>query len=413
MFHRVIGLTFFMLFWIVPAIILVAIIGGVLGITISPMLAVAGGIFVAVLPPFLELAGRSRRRRVALSIFSYLEQSIRISAPLPTFLAAAARSERGRLAARLRELRQFTENGVPLSQAIENSIPEINEREIGLIAVAELTGRLHSVLVRLVTDIQPPPANEDYDPGFVVSYSIMMVIVMTLAATILVAFVLPKYKDILHDFHLALPPLSAHVFTITTRAAPVMCVLLLVALILWLIRGIWTLLRGSASTSRERLNIYTQAGSMLPWFGASLRDRSLADVSRVLADGIEAGWPADAAMGQARQLALVPPVHAAVRQWADQVNAGSSLSEGARNARLPNLFVGILSAAGDEPAPALDFLARYYADRFSRLRILLRGALVPVAVLFFAGCVTAIALSMFLPLIAMINHVANLVGSVQ
>ncbi len=61
------------------------------------------------------------------------------------------------------------------------------------------------------------------------------------------------------------------------------------------------------------------------------------------------------------------------------------------------------AAAGD--AEVFRFLGRYYRSRFSRLKILARGAAVPAVVIFFGVIVAIVMLGLFLPLIVLIARV--------
>ena len=61
---------------------------------------------------------------------------------------------------------------------------------------------------------------------------------------------------------------------------------------------------------------------------------------------------------------------------------------------MPGLVVEMLvpATSGEQVADVFDFLARYYDSRFSRTRLLLRGAVIPLTVFFFAVIVTFVAL---------------------
>lgn len=76
---------------------------------------------------------------------------------------------------------------------------------------------------------------------------------------------------------------------------------------------------------------------------------------------------------------------------------------------MPGLVVGMLSAArqGEDAANVLRFLARYYRSRFSRLSAVVRGAAIPLTVLAFGVIVGLVTLSLFTPMINMIDRVAT------
>lgn len=366
---------------------------------------------LTMLPSAIEPGRRARREGIA--VLAYLEQAVRMNAPLSPMLEAAARTERGRLAWRLTNLRQMLDAGADLPDALYEEVPEVSDRAIALIEAGERSGQLTAVLGRLLAEVEPENANLDYDTRFTLAYVVMMTVAMTIVIGMLGIFVGPKFQDVLHDFHVQPPALNQWLDVISTNVGPLLGIGLLLVLIVWLGYGIWATVRRRRGAARSIWQLIGVAASNLPLIGSNWRDRSWADVCRVMADGLRAGWPADEAILQAWKLPLAPRVGHAVQQWSVAVQNGIPLAEGANVAGVPRIFRGILAGAGNQTPAALDFLARYYANRFSRVRILLRGAVVPAGVLFFAGCVVVIDLSVFLPLIEMINHMAAWVGGIK
>jgi type II secretory pathway component PulF len=136
------------------------------------------------------------------------------------------------------------------------------------------------------------------------------------------------------------------------------------------------------------------------------RDAGLAEVCALLADGLEAGMPASAALAEAARLRINAVLRGRVHDWADRVHAGQTLAAGAAGARLPKLISSMLangSAGPDGARNVFQFLARYYGSRFSRAAMLVEAAIMPVTVFFFAIIVACVALSLFLPMISMIE----------
>jgi len=66
--------------------------------------------------------------------------------------------------------------------------------------------------------------------------------------------------------------------------------------------------------------------------------------------------------------------------------------------------------AEEDAAAVFAFLSRYYASRFSRLRLLLRGAVIPAVVLLFGFLVGALALGLFLPIMNLVSSEAGFSG---
>jgi type II secretory pathway component PulF len=67
----------------------------------------------------------------------------------------------------------------------------------------------------------------------------------------------------------------------------------------------------------------------------------------------------------------------------------------------------IASGRGGDPAAAVEFLATYYAGRFSRARELIRAATVPVLALVFGGIVLFLVVAMYSPLLSLMNALSG------
>jgi len=94
-----------------------------------------------------------------------------------------------------------------------------------------------------------------------------------------------------------------------------------------------------------------------------------------------------------------------LEEWSARLTAGEGIAESARKAKMPDLFVGMLATAlsGEQAAEVMRFVARYCDARFSRTRVMIRAAAVPLMVLFFAFFVACIALAMLTPMSSLIN----------
>ena len=97
-----------------------------------------------------------------------------------------------------------------------------------------------------------------------------------------------------------------------------------------------------------------------------------------------------------------------LRAWADHAARGATLADAARAARMPRIAVEMLSAAQNatQAADVLDFLARYHASRFSRARMFLQSAGVPLMTIAFAIVVAFVAISLLAPLVSLIQNLS-------
>jgi len=366
----------------------IALLGGgdfaaVIGV-LSPLPALV----VSLLTVQSRLAFRKRRAAIVLS---YLEQAVRLNLPLPRFLTAAAASEDTVTGRRIIALRDRLELGWSISEAMEKAVPEMPRLAIALVAAAERTGHLPQTLDRLVRYNRRPPRDVT-DQAFFLTYPVAMTGTIVFIVGMIMVFVIPKYEQIMKDFHMQLPPPTLLLLDVSRVAVvyfPVIVVVLILLLLAWLAVGwIWP--------ARER-----RWSWLTGWF---TRNRDLADVCRVVADALGAALPLDAALRQAAELPIGGSMRWRMFRWASGIERGMPAADAARRARMPALIAG-LTATGEitQARETFVFLARYYGTRFRRLQELARGAAVPAMVFFFATIVATVALGLFMPIITLIT----------
>jgi type II secretory pathway component PulF len=150
----------------------------------------------------------------------------------------------------------------------------------------------------------------------------------------------------------------------------------------------------------------------VPLAGRLSRDRSMAEVCRFLADTSRAGVPLPEALEQAEGLHINTRAREQVASWRLAILAGRPVAQAAEEAGMPRLVRGFLDNAaapraggGENVANVFDFLARYYAGRFSRLWILLKAAYEPAALLLLGLLVGFVTYALFYPLVVLIEAV--------
>jgi type II secretory pathway component PulF len=177
-------------------------------------------------------------------------------------------------------------------------------------------------------------------------------------------------------------------------------------------RMLWELIpRGSTSFSPFRAITDRLAWFIPPWRTVA-RSRGFADVCHVLAEAADAGQPLDRALAEAAEACANRVLELRVRQWSQRVSAGVSMSDAARQAKMPTLLVGMLSTAQGPGGiqDVLRFLLRYYDSRYSTAMALLNGAAIPLMVVLLAFFVLTAALGLFMPLVELMNHVGGAKG---
>ncbi len=351
------------------------------------LMPVAGAVGVGGLVLITQARVGLRRRRAAV-VVAYLEQAVRTNLPLPRLLAAAGRSEPRGTADRLDAVRAELEAGRPIADAVRSAVPEVSPRAAALIAAGDRVGRLPAALHRLVAEQRHRHVEDSTERAYVTAYPVAVLSLAAFVTMLVCVFILPKFAQILHDFHAA-TPWPMRVLVGLTDVLPWEWLVLLIG-------------AGAVAASMVRGR---------RWLFAPLhRRRDMADAFRVAADATDAGEPLDAAVRLAAGLPVHAGLGAALGRWADGMAAGQTPADGARAAGLPPLVSGLVAtSAGPAVGDAVRFLARHYSARHDAALQVVRRLAVPAVAVSLGAVVTVLALAVFLPLVNLIDA-ANTFG---
>jgi type IV pilus assembly protein PilC len=147
----------------------------------------------------------------------------------------------------------------------------------------------------------------------------------------------------------------------------------------------------------------------VPWIGRVRTHRALGDVFQCAADAIESGRPIEMSLLEAGQVCGNSRVRGQIDNWVGAMSRGAPIPDAAKSAGMPQLVFGMLSTAIQTPdlAQVLRFLGRYYSTRFSRAIALLEASLVPIVAITMGFFVCWVALSIFAPMISLIQTVSS------
>jgi type II secretory pathway component PulF len=401
------GAIFREIFWIVASVILLGLLTGALSIAMAQVSAMTP--FIALLLVLaLAMVVRAVRRRQALLAVNYLEQAVRQNLPIPLMLGAAEQTETGGLRWRLGKLRTQIERGKSVSTALAITMPGTSPRTLGLIESGERLGRLGPILTRIVR--RPPIIRDDRDPTRTIYlrwYPLVMTMTLAMAGIIIVTYVIPKYKDLLHDFGIPLPPITAFIADAFVTVIPVLAVVMTIIFALVLGRTVASIFPPAAPPFDLWKWIADRVAWITPIWRGVTRNRGLADVCQVVADALDVGQPVDRALFEAAAASTNSILRRRILTWAQTVTSGVPLPDAARQAGLPALVSNMFRTAHG-PDGAHDvflFLARYYDSRHSAAAALLQGAAIPVMVGVFGTIVAILGLGMFMPLIELMKRI--------
>jgi type IV pilus assembly protein PilC len=363
-------------------------------IAIPMLLCVLGPAAIIGIVVLIRESGFFEPRRHAWLALSYLEQAVRMNLPLARVLLAAEISEGGLAARSLKRLRLKLESGLSISDSVRQGIPLIPNRTVALLQASENVGRVGDELVRAIGEQSSTLDTDPADDSFVRSYPIILLMIIFGVTSLIMIFVIPKFRQIFADFRIELPPVTQAV--INFMNAFDVTGWLLVALA-------GAVLMASTTRIKWFRRRHPLAGLHL--------SRNLADICHVIASALEAGAPLNTAIRSGAALSVGRRLRKKLHRWAEGIESGLPSAQAAESAGMPRLITAMTSTADvTAAAEAFQFLAGYYALKFSRLMTMIRAMAVPAMTFFFGGIVAIVVLALFLPLIALIDSVMPMRG---
>jgi type II secretory pathway component PulF len=332
-----------------------------------------------------------RRRRAAI-VLGYLEQAARLNLPLESMILAAAHSERGEVRSILLNLHDELERGVVLDVALQATVAELSVNDILAISAAQNVHRLAHTLARLNGRGQENDFTVQHN-GVYLAYPIVIVF----GAALMAIFALPKYRQIMREFHIEGPWTARALGAVSNAASDHLTA---IAGIAALLLAIWAAIFKGGRYFARLADLRDWILNLMPVIRGLNRNRALADLCDFAADAIASDSPLDSAL---RQAALAQP-DAVVRRrallWAERISAGQTVPDAARAAGLPTAMVRGLALARDTDdfVNALGFLSQHYEFQFQRTRGMVDALFVPAVVFVMGVAVAFMGLALFQPL---------------
>jgi type II secretory pathway component PulF len=284
-------------------------------------------------------------------------------------------------------------------------VPEISTRTIAAVHASEGVGRLREGLHRLLDEERAAAARTTGRVDVYRTYPLLMILATTAMISLIAIFVMPKFEQIFKDFGLRLPPITINTIRIAGQLSPVVLILSAIVLIVWIGGLTWEAAHPRSLRDALSVGLFDRLRWYLPVSHGMQRDEGLAEVCALMADGLSAGMPAGAALAEASRLRINAVLRCRVQDWSARVDTGEAVASSAAAAGLPKLVSSMLNTASgpDGARNVFQFLARYYRSRFSRAAMLVEASIVPVTVFVFAIIVACVALSLFLPMVSLID----------
>ena len=316
---------------------------------------------------------------------------------LPDVLDAFADDSRGVWRIRVRNLAAALNAGVPLHEALERS-PGLVPREAVLAArVGAESGTLPASLRQAAASLSTRYEMHGSSPGSMFLYLITLGMVLSLVASFLMYWIVPKFKKIFEDFGTDLPEMTKVVITTSDFIMQYFYLFLPVAVL-----ALW------AAVTVAIFGIFTDRGPFR-WTARFMPRLRTPEILRSLRVAVDAGRPLSGVLSTLAQQHWQPAMRRRLLQVKAEVEQGADCWDSLRRAGLlRRREAAVLEAArraGNLPW-ALEHTARNVERRTEYRTSLVLEFARPLILLGFALVVGFFAIGMFLPLLKLINDLS-------
>jgi type IV pilus assembly protein PilC len=347
-----------------------------------------------------------------LAIFTR-QLAVLIDAGLPLLKSLRVLEEQqksGPLKDALAGMGQAVETGSTFSESLAAYPKLFNKLFVNMVKAGEAGGVLEVVLNRLAEFVEKSQRLKSK----VKSAMIYPAVVITVAVSVLIflmTFVIPKFRTIFENFEKELPAMTELLINISNffRAniyythPPYIGIIPLIPI------GIYLLFRFIKTTEKGKMALDT-AKLNLPVFGVLVRKASIARFSRTLGTLITSGVPILQALNIVRETSGNEVISKAVGNVHDSIREGESIASPLRDTKVFMPMVISMIEVGEETGKLPEMLmkiADVYDNDVDNAVAGITSIIEPILIVLLAGIVGFIVISLFLPLISLIQTVGE------
>jgi len=294
----------------------------------------------------------------------------------------------------LRQVRSDIEAGASLSAACQRHPAHFSALYCNLLAAAEAAGTLDDMLERLATYLEKTEAIKRRVRS-ALTYPAVVLAVAVAVLAIIMAWVIPMFKEVFSSFGAELPAPTRIVLGISDFFVRWWLPVFALAF-----GGLHLLLRACRRSAQVR-RLRDRLLLRMPVFGPLVEQACVARWTRTLATMFAAGVPLVEALvpvGGASGSAVFAEASARIRQ---EVASGGSLNTAMAHARLFPSMVVQMCAVGEESGSVDQMLGKaadFYEAEVDEAVARLSGLLEPIIIVFLGTLIGGIVISMYLPI---------------
>ncbi|MCH7994961.1 MAG: type II secretion system F family protein [Planctomycetes bacterium] len=359
----------------------------------------------------------SRGRRLARSIelqavIGHLAVITRLNLPIHSALRAAAKGESRRIGKTMTYMAYLVETGWPASEALGVAFKGCARPLADVLRQGEQCGqfpqavadaeRMLGARVRMLRDTTGHGAAASL-------YAVIMMLFCGFMLAFVAIIIMPRFWNIFNDFGIPLPAITRHLLAVMRAITDFGgAILLMLALVVAVVT--WVTLR--ARRGQEDGFVPRTIGTLRSWIPFTRAmdfGFGMSSAIRALAMGLRGGAPLDRAVTLVSVVGHANFLRSRLDDFSQQVKGGVLPHKAAAGARLGDVFVSALKMAerGEDVQTAFRHAADYYEATARRWWQSMTALSVPLVTLAMACLVGFIALALFIPLVDLINALAD------
>jgi type IV pilus assembly protein PilC len=306
----------------------------------------------------------------------------------------------------LRSVAEDIEGGATLSEAMAKHPKAFNRLYVNMVAAGETGGVLDTILNRLADFMEKAAKLKRKIIGALIYPVVVVLFALAIVSGIMI-IVIPKFKEIFEDFDTKLPKITMFLLGVSDwfihgKPLPGWLVILGTPIVFFLFfKAIRQSKGGRYVTDVVLLK--------LPIFGSLVSKSSIARFTRTLGTLITAGVPILEAIIITKETSGNEVFARALQAVHDSIREGESFANPLRAAKVVDGLVVNMIDVGEETGELDTMLMKVadnYDDEVDTLVAGLVSLLEPIMVLFLGGMVGFIVLSLFMPMVALMESVS-------
>jgi type IV pilus assembly protein PilC len=275
---------------------------------------------------------------------------------------------------------------------------------VNMIAAGEAGGVLDLILSRLADFMEKAAKLKKKVIGAMI-YPVVVITIAIAIVSMIMIFVIPKFKDIFHDFHATLPGITQALMDVSDWfAADYGWAYLLCFPVAWF------LFIKLVKLSEGGRYLVDAVKLKIPVLGGILQKTAIARFTRTLGTLISAGVPILDALNITRETCGNEVYSRALIKVHDAIREGESMADPLRATKICDSIVVNMVDVGEETGD-LDKMLMKVADNYDSDVDVLVGSLIsilePIMVVVLGGIVGFIVVALFMPMISLIQSMSG------